>query len=64
MLLEKKIQGLRIALLGYAPVIDPGRLGETVARNRGLQVRATSDEAEAFAWLGVDDEERGKGNES
>jgi hypothetical protein len=33
------------------PVLDPDRLGETVARNRGMAVRAFDNQADALGWL-------------
>ena len=47
---------LKVAFVGTPAVIDPGRLGETVAVNRGADVKATTDMQEALAWLGVDPE--------
>ena len=35
------------------PVLDPSRLGETVAANRGMNVRAFDNMVEAVAWLGL-----------
>jgi hypothetical protein len=35
------------------PVLDPGRFGETVAVNRGMNIRVFSEPGEALAWLGV-----------
>jgi len=34
------------------PVIDPERFGETVARNRGMIVKAFDDLEDALGWLG------------
>ena len=33
------------------PVLDPDRLGETVARNRGMSLRAFDNKDEALEWL-------------
>jgi hypothetical protein len=41
----------KFAYVLHAPLLDPGRLGETVARNRGMSVRAFEDEQEALTWL-------------
>ena len=51
----------RLALLGSAPLVDPRRFGETVARNRGALVRTCESTAEAAAWLGVDPDLFGRG---
>src|SRR5712671_5181271 len=44
---------VRLAYVGYAPLIDPERFGVLVARNRGALVLATEDVNEALNWLGV-----------
>jgi hypothetical protein len=43
--------GVPVAVVGTEPLIDPGRLGEIVARNRGVNVRAFTDYDAACAWL-------------
>ena len=40
-----------IAILGKAPLIEPGRFGEVVAVNRGASGKAFTDRGEAVAWL-------------
>jgi hypothetical protein len=45
---------LRLAVLGSEEIIDPQRFGESVARNRGMESKVTTDPAEAAAWLEVD----------
>jgi hypothetical protein len=40
-----------IAVVGKEPMLDPRRLGEAVARNRGVNVRVFTDEAAARVWL-------------
>jgi hypothetical protein len=47
---------LRIAYLAREPLLDPERLGEAVAQNRGVDARAFTDPAAAAAWLGIDAE--------
>ena len=37
------------------PVLDPGRFGETVAVNRGMNVKAFEDLEAARRWLGAGD---------
>ena len=49
-----RLNNLRLAYLGIQPVIDPKKLAETIAVNRGLNLKATTDLAEAFAWLGLE----------
>ena len=36
------------------PQLDPYRLGETVAVNRGVNLKAFDNHDEAFGWLGVE----------
>lgn len=43
--------GLPIAMVGKPTTVDPRRLGEVVARNRGGNVRVFTDYDEARAWL-------------
>jgi hypothetical protein len=42
---------IRVALVGNEPLIHPERFGEIVARNRGADARAFTDEAMAIEWL-------------
>jgi len=46
-------QGLTgpLAFLAKEPIVDPARFGEAVARNRGVNARAFTNEVEARAWL-------------
>ena len=37
------------------PALDRGRLGETVAVNRGIKLKAFDNMPDALAWLGVTD---------
>lgn len=50
----RKLPPARFAYVGTEPIIDPGRFGETVAVNRGMAIRATTDLREALRWLGVE----------
>lgn len=45
----------RLVYLGQIPLIDPLRFGETVARNRGVDIKVyeTREIKDALAWLGV-----------
>jgi len=47
---EQQLTG-PIAFVGKEPILDPRRLGEVVARNRGVNVRAFTSEPEARVWL-------------
>jgi hypothetical protein len=42
---------IRFALVGVEPLVDPQRFGETVAVNRGVPGKVTTDMSEAVAWL-------------
>jgi hypothetical protein len=42
----------KIAFVAKVPPLDPERFGETVARNRGVNAKATTDIDEAIMWLG------------
>ncbi|MDB5200593.1 MAG: hypothetical protein JWQ27_2 [Ferruginibacter sp.] len=44
----------KIALLGKEPVLDKERFGETVAVNRGTNVRVFTDSEAAATWLQAD----------
>jgi len=44
----------QFAYVMLEPVLDPMRLGETVAVNRGMNVKSFEDANEALEWLGVD----------
>ena len=44
----------RVALFGSAPLLVPRGFGETVASNRGADVRVCETMEEAAAWLDVD----------
>jgi len=45
---------IQVALVGAAPLLEPRRLGQTVAANRGAWVKVTDDLAAAYRWLGLE----------
>ena len=47
------IKSCRFVWLGKVPLVDPKRLGEAVALNRGMMLRVTQVLDEAFVFLGV-----------
>ena len=47
-------RGTRFAYVGHEPLIDRDRFGETVAVNRGLNVKVSLSEQEALDWLEID----------
>lgn len=44
----------KIALVGLEPVIDKNRFGETVAVNRGVNIKVFTELGEALAWINED----------
>lgn len=46
---------MKLVYLGHSPELATDGFGEFVANNRGATVKATADEQEAWAWLGIDD---------
>lgn len=51
--LTGKVSSCRFAFLGNHPLVDPKKFGETVAVNRGLNVKVFTEIKEALAWLEV-----------
>jgi hypothetical protein len=60
----KEVNAQRSRIAGYAPqfayvlnppVLDPERLGENVAVNRGMHVKAFDNLDDALDWLGIDE---------
>jgi len=49
-----RLRGLRLAYLGTPSQVDSQGFGETVAVNRGIDLRATTELEEALSFLGVD----------
>ena len=49
-----QLRGFRVAGVISEITVDPGKLGETMARNRGANVKVFTSVAEALAWLGWD----------
>lgn len=43
----------KVAIVAKPPILDPSRLAETVARNRGIIIKVTEDSEEALEWLGL-----------
>ena len=43
----------RIAIYAVAPLMDPSRYTQTVATNRGAELRASDSMQELTSWLGV-----------
>jgi hypothetical protein len=43
----------RIAVVGEEPIVHSNRFGETVAVNRGVNLRVFTDMGEALAWLNL-----------
>jgi hypothetical protein len=49
-----KIEVPRLAYVLTEPALDPNRLGETVAINRGMRVKAFDDLKAGLWWLGIE----------
>jgi len=49
----KGLVRIAVGFYGIEPIIDPERFGELVARNRGLDLKVTTDKNEALQFLGV-----------
>ena len=43
----------QVAILAAAPIMDAGRFTQTVANNRGVQLRTSDSLQELLGWLGV-----------
>lgn len=59
--LRARAHGLKVThtvFLGGGAHIDVRRIGVTIAANRGVTVRSTTDEAEAFVFLGIEETEK------
>jgi hypothetical protein len=44
----------RFGFVGKEPMVEKDRFGETVAVNRGLNLKVMEDMDEALQWLGID----------
>ena len=51
--MRKGLLKIAVSIYGREPIIDPERFGEIVARNRGLNLKVTTNKNEAFQFLGV-----------
>ena len=49
--LQRHSARLKFAYIIHNPFLDPGRFAESVAANRGMDVKAFDDENEAREWL-------------
>ena len=49
--LTGKIPSCRYAIVGNPPLVDPDRFAETVAVNRGLNVKVFTDWEKTIEWL-------------
>ncbi len=53
-LLVRKKRVFKVAFLAEPALLDPGKIGVTILRNRGMNVLVTSEMNEAVRWLGID----------
>ena len=49
----KGLKKITVSICGEEPIIDPRRFGEIVARNRGLNLKVTTNKNESLQFLGV-----------
>jgi hypothetical protein len=49
--LAGKFPVCRFAYVGSQPLVEPQRFGETVAVNRGINLKVFTEMKEALAWL-------------
>ncbi len=49
-----KIQSCRYALVGSHPLVDSRKFEETVAVNRGVNIKVLTEMKDALVWLGVE----------
>jgi hypothetical protein len=49
-----KIPGCRYAIVGNPPLVDSHKFEETVAVNRGIAVKVTTEMKEAIHWLAME----------
>ncbi|MDF7822708.1 hypothetical protein P4B35_01680 [Pontiellaceae bacterium B12227] len=54
---NNRIKTIRIAYVARPMIIDPHRFGETVARNRGIDIFVTENWSDAVEWLGRNTEQ-------
>src|SRR5215471_8151375 len=47
----RQLKDFRLAYVGSPAHVDPGGFGETVARNRGINVKITTKMDDALAWI-------------
>lgn len=52
--LLKGLPRLSVTFYGVEPIIDPERFGEIVTKNRGLNIKVTTDKKEALQFLGTE----------
>jgi len=58
--LEKGLKRITVSVCGNEPIIDPRRFGEIVARNRGLNLKVTTDKNESLKFLGIREKSKSK----
>jgi hypothetical protein len=53
---RKGTSRMKVALFGTESNVDPGRFGEMVANNRGVDLFVTTEKNNALVWLGISPE--------
>lgn len=62
--MEGKVHNPQFAYVLAEPVLDPYRLGESVAMNRGMRIKMFEDVDDALQWLGLIPPEKGNSAEA
>ncbi len=55
--IAEHFKGIKVAVVADTPFRDPELYGETIARERGAQLRVCTNMAEAFFWLDIEQDQ-------
>jgi len=58
--MKSGLKRIAVTIYGEEPIIDPHRFGEIVARNRGLNLKVTTDKNESLKFLGIREKSKSK----
>lgn len=50
-----QLENLNLSVIAHPPILDPHRFGETIARNRGVDIRCTESVPEALSWISLEE---------
>ena len=54
--MANKIPPIRFGFVANHPIVDPRKIGETVAVNRGLPIKVSTELKDVLDWLNVEEE--------